>query len=91
RSENPSQEFIAFVHEYDEENFIATIEQRNHFLPGEEVEVFSPNFESMKFKIDEIIDIEGNILDAARHPKQLLKIFIPFKVSKYDMIRKIKT
>ena len=91
RSENPSQEFIAFVHDYDEENYIATIEQRNHFSPGEEVEVFSPNFESMKFKIDEIIDIEGNILDAARHPKQLLKIFIPFKVSKYDMIRKIKT
>lgn len=90
RSENPTQEFIALVHEYDEENFIATIEQRNHFLPGEEVEVFSPNFESMKFKIDEIKDIDNNILDVARHPKQLLKIFIPFKVSKYDMIRKIK-
>ncbi len=90
RSENPSQEFIAFVHDYDTLNSIATIEQRNHFLPGEEVEVFSPNFESKKFKINEIIDIEGNKVDAARHPKQLLKIFIPFKVSKYDMIRKIK-
>ena len=90
RSENPSQEFIAFVHDYDEENFIATIEQRNHFKPLEEVEVFSPNFEPLKFRIDEIKDIEDNVLDAARHPKQLLKIFIPFKVSKYDMIRKIK-
>ncbi len=90
RSENPSQEFIAFVKDYDEENYIATIEQRNYFLPGEEVEIFSPHLESMKFKVDEIKDIEGNILDAARHPKQILKIFIPFKVSKYDMIRKIK-
>ncbi len=90
RSENPSQEFIAFVQDYDEENFIATIEQRNHFLPGEEVEVFSPNFEPMKFRIDEIKDLEDNILDVAKHPKQQLKIFIPFKVSKYDMIRKIK-
>jgi len=90
RSENPSQEFIAFVHDYDEENFIATIEQRNHFLPNEEVEVFSPNFEPMKFRIDDIKDIEDNVLDAARHPKQILKIFIPFKVSKYDMIRKVK-
>ena len=90
RNENPSQEFIALVHDYDEENFIATIEQRNHFTPGEEVEVFSPNFEPIKFKIEDIKDLEDNFLDAARHPKELLKIFIPFKVSKYDMIRKIK-
>jgi len=90
RSENPSQEFIAYVHDYDEENFIATIEQRNHFVPGDEVEVFSPNFEPLKFRIDEIVDLENNRLDAARHPKQMLKVFIPFKVSKYDIIRKIK-
>ena len=89
RSESPTQEFIALVHEYDEENFEALIEQRNYFLPGDLVEVFSPNFEPLKFKVEEIKDVEDNILDAARHPKQLLKVFIPFKVSKYDMIRKI--
>ena len=90
RSENPSQDFIGLVREYDEKTNIAIIEQRNYFLPNDEVEVFSPNFVSMKFKIDKIIDLEDNPLDAARHPKQLLKIFVPFKVSKYDMIRKIK-
>ena len=90
RSENPSQEFIAFVSDYDKLSRIATVEQRNHFLPGEEVEVFSPNFESKRFKINEIIDLEGNIVDAARHPLQLLKVLIPFEVSKYDMIRKVK-
>ncbi len=90
RSENPTQEFIGLVLDYDEENFVATVEQRNHFLPGEEAEVFSPNFETLKFKIEEIKDVDGNLLDAARHPKQHLKIFIPFKVEKYDMIRKIK-
>ena len=51
--------------------------------------MFSPNFEPTKFKVDEIIDEEGNLLDAARHPLQVLKVFIPFKVSKYDMLRKI--
>jgi len=90
RSENPSQEFIAIVRDYDEKTFTAIIEERNHFLPNEEVEVFSPNFEPIKFKISEIKDLEGNILDAARHPKELLKINIPFNVSKYDMIRKVK-
>lgn len=90
RNENPTQEFIGLVLDYDEENFIATVEQRNYFLPGDEVEVLSPNFEPIKFRVEEIKDQDGNILDAARHPKQLLEFFIPFNVSKYDMIRKIK-
>ena len=90
RSEKPTQEFIGIVRGYDDENYIATIEQRNHFLPGDQVEVFSPNFGPMQFVVEEIKDDEGNILDAARHPKQILKIFVPFKVTEYDMIRKIK-
>jgi putative protease len=90
RSEQPTQEFIGIVRGYDDETFIATVEQRNHFIPGDSVEVFSPNFGPMRFVVEEIKDEDGNILDAARHPKQTLKIFIPFKVSEYDMIRKIK-
>lgn len=90
RSENPTQEFIGIVRDYDEENFIATVEQRNHFVPGDEIEVFSPNFSPLHFKVEEIKDEQGNILDAARHPKQILKIFIPFKVSEFDMLRKVK-
>jgi putative protease len=90
RSEIPSQEFIGLVYDYDPETAIATVEQRNYFLPGDIVEVFSPNFDPLKFKVEEIMDKDGVVLDAARHPKQILKIFIPFKVSKYDMIRKIK-
>ena len=69
RSENPTQEFIGLVHEYSEENSTAIIEQRNYFLPGDEVEVFSPNFEPMKFKVKEITDLEGNIL--GRHKNNL--------------------
>jgi len=90
RNENPTQEFIGLVLDYNEETLEALVEQRNKFMPGDEVEVFSPNFETIQFRIEEILDEEGTVLDAARHPKQLLKISIPFKVSPYDMIRKIK-
>lgn len=90
RSEIPNQEFIGLVYDYDEETAMATIEQRNYFLPGDTVEVFSPNFDPLKFRIEEIKDLKGNVLDAARHPKEMLQIFIPFKVEKFDMIRKIK-
>lgn len=90
RSENPTQEFIGLVHDYNEETMIATIEQRNFFETGDEVEVFSPNFPPTHFKVEDIKDQDGNILDAARHPKQMIQLFIPFTVSKYDMLRKVK-
>lgn len=90
RSENPTQEFIGMVLDYDEEEGIATIEQRNYFVPGDLAEVFSPTNEPLQFKIEEIKDEQGTVLDAARHPKQILKVFIPFKVDKFDIIRKIK-
>jgi putative protease len=90
RSEKPTQEFIGIVRDYDPETFMATIEQRNHFLPGEHVEIFSPNFEPLQFVVEEIKDQDGNLLEAARHPKQLLQIFVPFKVSPFDMVRKLK-
>ena len=77
RSENPTQEFIGIVMDYDEETNIATIEQRNFFEPEDHVEIFSPNFDNLKFVIEEIRDVDGNILDAARHPKQVLKVFVP--------------
>ena len=35
----------------------------------------------------EIRDIDGNLLDAARHPKQIIVLDIDFKVNKNDMIR----
>ena len=90
RNENPTQEFIGLVHDYDEHSNIAIIEQRNHFIPGDEIEVFSPNFRPIHFKVEDIMDTDGKSLDAARHPKQMLQIYIPFKVSKYDMLRKVK-
>jgi putative protease len=91
RSENPTQEFIGLVLDYDLETGIAIVEQRNYFEPGDEVEVFSPRFETLKFRVEDITDEEGNQLEAARHPKQHLQLFIPFPVEAYDMLRKIKS
>ena len=89
RNENPTQEFIGLVLDYDEDTLTATIEQRNKFVPGDAVEIFSPTNSPLKFMIEEIRDENGDLLDAARHPKQIIKTVIPFKVQKYDMIRKI--
>ena len=40
-----------------------------------------------EFKIEEIYDIDGNKIDIVNHPKQIVKIKVPFMVNKLDMIR----
>ncbi|QMS86035.1 U32 family peptidase [Candidatus Xianfuyuplasma coldseepsis] len=89
RSEQPTQEFIGLVIDYNPNTLMATVEQRNKFVPGDEVEVFSPSMEKLKFKVETIWDEDGTELDAARHPKQHVKVLIPFPVHPYDMIRKL--
>lgn len=38
--------------------------------------------------IEELFDERGEALEVARHPKQVLKFKVPFKVYKNDMMRK---
>ena len=90
RSEEPTKEFIGIILDYDEETKTAIVEQRNYFLPNDTIEVFGPSIKTTKFVVGEIKDINGISLDAARHPRQLLQITIPFKVNKNDMLRLVK-
>lgn len=89
-SETPTKEYVGFVLDYNEDTKIAIIEQRNYFAPGDEVEFFGPQLPNTPFIIKEIRSSDNELLDAARHPKQILQIEVPFKVSKNDMIRLIR-
>ena len=90
RNEQPTQEFIAIVLAYDEATNIATIEQRNYFSLGERVEVYGPNFRNDEFVVKKIYDESMNELEVARHPRQRLKIKVPFKVYPNEIIRKVR-
>ena len=91
RSEMPTKEFVGVIHAYDANTQIAIVEQRNHFMPGDVLEVFGPSRENATFEVEYIKDMQGEILDAARHPKQRLCIKIPFEVTALDMIRKVSS
>ena len=52
---------------------MVTLQQRNYFKPGDEVEFFGPEIENFTQIIEKIWDEEGNELDAARHPLQIVK------------------
>lgn len=88
RNERPTQLFIGLVVSYDEKTGIATIEQRNHFTVGETVEMFHTNGIVEPFIIEYMTDEQGDVLEVARHPKQLLKIKVPSPVEPYAMLRK---
>lgn len=87
RDERPTKEFVGVVIDYNKESHLCIIEQRNYFTIGDELEFFGPNLENTKYIVKEIRDIDDNILDAARHPKQIIKMIVDFEVEKDCMIR----
>ena len=87
RNEASNQDFLGIVLDYDEETKMVTITERNYFEKGIEVEVFGPNIETFSFTMPEIYNEEGNVVEAARHPEEILKFKLDKKVYKNDMIR----
>lgn len=85
REEISNQDFLGIVLKY--ENGIATIEQRNYFKVGDEVQIFGPKKPLKTIILKEIYDEENNLIEVVRHPKQIVKIPLKEKVSKYDIIQ----
>ncbi|ELI5486984.1 U32 family peptidase [Staphylococcus pseudintermedius] len=81
-------DFIGLVLDYDKDNQMATIQQRNHFKPGQEVEFFGPEIQTFKQVVDKIYDEEGNELDAARHPLQIVQIKVDQPIYPNNIMRK---
>lgn len=84
-------DFIGVVLDYDENSGMATIEQRNHFQVGERIEFFGPQGNDFIQEIKEIIDEEGHSIEAAPHPRQIVRIPVEKKVFPYDLVRREKT
>ena len=87
RNEISNQDFLGIVIEYDKTNGEVIVEQRNYFKPGDVVEIFGPNIETVTLTIPKIYDMDGNLLDVARHPKQLIKFKCEIPLSKMDIMR----
>lgn len=81
-------DFIGVVLEYDKENKIATIEQRNRFFINDEVEIFGNSKDFYKFKIDNIKNLKGENVEVANKPKEKLLIKIDLPLEAGDMIRR---
>jgi U32 family peptidase len=87
-SKKTTFDFVGLVLDYNPETKMVTLQQRNHFKPGNEVEFFGPEIENFTMVIEKIWDEDGNELDAARHPLQIVQFKVDQPVYPNNMMRK---
>jgi putative protease len=85
---SPGYDFAGLVLDYDDSTKIAKIQQRNHFRPGQTVEFFGPDGRSFTQTVGTLWDEQGQEIDAARHPLQIVQFRVNRPVRKWDMMRK---
>ncbi|NLD20322.1 MAG: U32 family peptidase [Clostridiales bacterium] len=82
--------FLGMVKHYDCETGIATVEQRNKMVIGDEIEVFGPGRDFFKQKLTVLQNEDGEPIDSAPHPQQILGIKMIQPVAEKFMLRKEK-
>lgn len=87
RKEDSNQDFLAVVLDYDDKNKELIVEQRNYFSVGDSVNVFSYDGNTYSFIIKNLTDINGNKLDKACHPQEIVRIKCDFKFPKNSIMR----
>ena len=83
-----STDFIGLVLNYDQETKIVTLQQRNYFEVGHEVEFFGPEINNVRLTINELWDEKGRTIDIARHPKQIVQFKSEVPLYPNNMMRR---
>ena len=79
--------YLGIVGEQNEEG-LYRIEQRNKFSVGENIEVMKPDGANITVTVQRIVDEEGNDMESAPHPKQVLYIDLGQPLAMYDILRR---
>ncbi|MFW5981587.1 MAG: peptidase U32 family protein [Halanaerobiaceae bacterium] len=92
-------DFMGFVKDYQEksdhivdDSFSgeAIVEVRHKFFKGDTVELMGYDIEAFENKVEYIIDEDGEYVDDAPHPRQIIRIPVKKKVKPYYIIRREK-
>ena len=79
--------YLGIVGERNEEG-LYRIEQRNKFSVGEQIEVMKPDGRNIPVAVKRIVDEDGNEMESAPHPKQVLYIDLGQELEMYDILRR---
>ncbi|MCI3922206.1 U32 family peptidase [Paenibacillus sp. TRM 82003] len=80
-------EFAGLVLDYDPETGVATVEQRNAFAVGDEIEWFGPGRDVFGQTLEAIEDEGGARIANAPHPLQRVRLRPAAPVRPYDIMR----
>ena len=87
RQEISNQDFLGLVLDYDEENKMVLLEQRNYFKNGDIVEFFGPETETFTYMVHTIVNKNDEKIEVANHPNMLVKLPVDKSLHKWDMMR----
>jgi putative protease len=64
------------------------MEQKNKFTVGETIEIMKPDGRNLAVTVKEIRNEEGEQMESAPHPKQILKVILSEVPETYDILRR---
>ena len=86
-------DFSGVIRAYDEVTQMVTVEQRRKFSVGDEMEILVPQGDFVPVKVEALYDEEGNAIESAPHPKQIVRfkcetaIPVPSILRKFDQTK----
>ena len=92
RQELSNQDYLGLITNYDKENKLLKIYERNYFEVGDLVEVFTPSGEHFEFKVTKLYDENMESLDVARHPDNIYYLYLDTDIDivEYSMLKIVK-
>ncbi|HEP1717613.1 TPA: U32 family peptidase [Streptococcus pyogenes] len=90
RRKIPQYKFVGEVVAFDSASMTATIRQRNVIMEGDRIECYGPGFRHFETVVKDLHDADGQKIDRAPNPMELLTISLPREVKPGDMIRACK-
>ncbi|MCL6221889.1 U32 family peptidase [Streptococcus dysgalactiae subsp. equisimilis] len=90
RRKIPQYKFVGEVVAFDSASMTATIRQRNVIMEGDRIEFYGPGFRHFETVVKDLHDADGQKIDRAPNPMELLTISLPREVKPGDMIRACK-
>lgn len=90
RRKIPQYKFVGEVVAFDSACMTAIIRQRNVIMEGDRIEFYGPGFRHFETVVKDLHDADGQKIDRAPNPMELLTISLPREVKPGDMIRACK-
>lgn len=83
-------ELIGIVCGYDKETKMLSVIQKNRFVKGAEVEFLCPDRPFITHKIEYMTDAEGNEIEVANRPQQIVRLRFDEEIPNSSIMRQVK-